>query len=150
MLKVLHGHVSPETAFIVSDYPYGFRLRCKMRYWLETAEKGAKAGSMRLMSQTTNPKITSREVWNTPKGSTYSDMILLVLNTEDGHVENHAVSLYSFCEAFDNFRNAFYEQMDERERKKFDDLVKISRKFNVSMWREYDEKHSPAMATQHE
>jgi hypothetical protein len=33
--KVLSGHVSEETAFLVEDYPYGFRLRCKIRYWLE-------------------------------------------------------------------------------------------------------------------
>ena len=27
--------VSPETAIIVPDYPYGFRLRCKLRVWVE-------------------------------------------------------------------------------------------------------------------
>jgi hypothetical protein len=48
-LQLLFGHTSPETAYVVEDYPYGFRLRCKIRYWLEfKAKKG-----FRLVSQTT-------------------------------------------------------------------------------------------------
>ena len=76
MRRILNGHTSPETAYVVQDYPYGYRLRCKIRYWLETATKGAKAGETRCMSQTTNPKLTG-EHWNTPKGSTYGQCLLL-------------------------------------------------------------------------
>ena len=56
MATVLHGHTAPQTAFLVNDYPYGFRLHCKMRWWIETADKGAKKGQQRVMTQTTNPK----------------------------------------------------------------------------------------------
>lgn len=66
MQLLSNTHVSPETAYVVDDYPYGFRLRCKIRYWLEYK---AKMG-FRFMSQTTNPK-RAGEVWNKPKGSTY-------------------------------------------------------------------------------
>lgn len=67
MKKILHGHVSPETAFVVEDYPYGFRLRCRQRHWLET-----KAGhGVRHVTQTTNPK-QSGHPWNKPKAGTYS------------------------------------------------------------------------------
>lgn len=66
-MKILTGHISPETAYVVEDYPYGFRLRCKIRYWLEY-KKGA---GFRFMQQTTNPKSIS-EVWNKPKASTYA------------------------------------------------------------------------------
>ena len=38
-ITILKDHVSPETAYVVADYPYGFRLRCKIRYWLEYAPK---------------------------------------------------------------------------------------------------------------
>lgn len=38
-MKVLSGHTSPETAYVVDDYPYGFRLRCKIRYWIETKKR---------------------------------------------------------------------------------------------------------------
>jgi len=37
---------------LVEDYPYGFRLRCKIRFWLEYAPKRG----FRFVSQTTNPK----------------------------------------------------------------------------------------------
>ncbi len=52
MITLLAGHVSPETAYVVSDYPYGFRLRCQIRYWLEYSP----THGFRLVSQTTNPK----------------------------------------------------------------------------------------------
>jgi len=26
-MEILKGHISPETAYLVDDYPYGFRLR---------------------------------------------------------------------------------------------------------------------------
>jgi hypothetical protein len=49
---LLVGHTSPETALTVTDYPYGFKLRCKIRYWLEYK----KGRGYRLVSQTTDPK----------------------------------------------------------------------------------------------
>jgi len=82
MIKtILSGHISPETAFVVEDYPYGFRLRCKIRYWLETNKKGT-----RFVSQTTNPK-ASTEVWNKPKASTYVDFSGAMYLDENDHVQ---------------------------------------------------------------
>lgn len=49
-MEVLSGHTSPETAYIISDYPYGFRLRCKIRYWLEYKPNSG----YRLVSQSTS------------------------------------------------------------------------------------------------
>jgi hypothetical protein len=65
-MKLLSGHVSPETAYVIDGYPYGFRLRCKIRYWLEYNPKHG----FRLVSQTSNPK--RGHVWNQPKASTYA------------------------------------------------------------------------------
>jgi hypothetical protein len=73
-------HTSPETAFVVNSYPYGFRLRCKIRYWLETNNKGT-----RFMSQTTNPK--KGDIWNKPKASTYADLSGAMYLDENGHVQ---------------------------------------------------------------
>lgn len=82
VVTLLPGHVSPETAYVVNDYPYGFRLRCKIRYWLEyTAKKG-----VRLWSQTTNPKRVG-EVWNKAKASTYSKFGGAMYLDEAGHVQ---------------------------------------------------------------
>lgn len=96
-METLVGHTSPETAYVVEDYPYGFRLRCKIRYWIETHKKKGQ----RFLSQTTNPKIESREVWNKPKASTYSILKVMYLD-DQGHVHNDGVGMYSVSD-LDNF-----------------------------------------------
>ena len=90
IVTVLSGHDSPETAYVVDDYPYGFRLRCKIRYWVETNPKHGQ----RVVSQTTNPK-KDGEVWNKSKPSTYSRLRVLYLDEQD-HVQNDALSIYEF------------------------------------------------------
>ena len=77
-MKILAGHTSPETAYVVNDYPYGFRLRCMIRYWLEYR----KGKGFRFVSQTTNPK-RSGEFWNKPKASTYTTLAVMVLKDEN-------------------------------------------------------------------
>lgn len=92
--EILSGHVSPETAYIVNDYPYGFRLRCKIRYWLEHHPKRG----TRFVSQTTNPKKSALvDIWNKPKASTYSDVGAMYLD-EQGHVQWSTAS-FSYDEA---------------------------------------------------
>src|SRR3954471_15292140 len=63
----LTGHVSPDTAYVVADYPYGFRLRPEIRYRIETQN----GQGQRVMSQTRNPKVPGMP-WNRAKGSTYN------------------------------------------------------------------------------
>ena len=86
-MTVLSGHTSPETAYVVADYPYGFRLRCQIRYWIETTKNG-----QRVVSQTSNPKKPGL-VWNKPKASTYTPLRVLFLD-EQGHVANEGLSYY--------------------------------------------------------
>lgn len=95
--KILSGHVSPETAYIVNDYPYGFRLRCKIRYWLEhNPKKGT-----RMWLQTTNPKVeayTDKQywpIWNKPKCSTYSFIAGCMYLDDDEHIQWSGLSEYS-------------------------------------------------------
>jgi hypothetical protein len=89
-MKLLSGHVSAETAYVVEDYPYGFRLRCKIRYWIEfKAKKG-----FRFVSQTTNPKRPG-EVWNKPKASTYAMFGGAMYLDDNGHVQFAALGEYS-------------------------------------------------------
>jgi hypothetical protein len=90
-MKILpNTHTSPETAYVVSDYPYGFRLRCKIRYWLEfKTGKG-----FRFVSQTTNPKRPG-EVWNKPKASTYCRFGGAMYLDENEHVHWAGLTEYS-------------------------------------------------------
>jgi hypothetical protein len=89
-VKLLPGHTSPETAYVVEDYPYGFRLRCKIRYWVEFKPKKG----FRFVSQTTNPKRPG-EVWNKPKASTYSMFGGAMFLDENEHVQFSGLSEYS-------------------------------------------------------
>jgi hypothetical protein len=83
----LAGHTSPETAYVIDDYPYGFRLRCSIRYWLECK----KGHGFRLISQTSNPKKPGL-VWNKPKAGTYHAFAVMVLDPDTGHVHIHTAS----------------------------------------------------------
>ena len=82
--ETLVGHVNAETAFTVDDYPYGFRLRTKIRYWIETK----KGHGQRFVSQTLNPK---NGKWNTPKFGTYAPLLVLVRNPENGYVTTEEI-----------------------------------------------------------
>lgn len=79
-MKILTGHISPETAYHVLDYPYGFRLRCQIRYWLEVHP----THGVRMVSQTSNPK--KGNVWNKPKSTTYCKFGGALFLGDTGHV----------------------------------------------------------------
>lgn len=82
MTTILKGHHSLETAFVSENYPYGFKLRCKKRYWLEYHPKHG----IRLVTQTTNPKKPG-EVWNAPKMSTYCRFAGCLYLDDNNHVQ---------------------------------------------------------------
>jgi hypothetical protein len=87
---ILKGHTSADTAYVVDDYPYGFSLRCKIRYWLDVHAKHG----VRLMSQTSNPKKPGL-VWNKPKASTYSRFGGCLFLDENGHAQWSGLTEYS-------------------------------------------------------
>ena len=84
----LYGYSSPESAYLVADYPYSFKLRCRIRYWLEYKPKKG----FRFVSQTENPK-TGR--WNAPKPSTYVDSGAAMYLDDVGHVQWTGVGEYT-------------------------------------------------------
>ncbi len=122
-LKPLTGHTSPETAYVVNDYPYGFRLRCKIRYWLECSPKKG----FRLCSQTTNPKVEGREVWNAPKKSTYSMLGVMGLNDE-GHVTWTGCSIYDF-DKLEEFGKEYASSFDKDQQAVFDLATKAYKRY---------------------
>lgn len=124
MLKPLTGHVSPETAFVVDDYPYGFKLRCKIRYWLEYNPKNG----FRFCSQTTNPK-KSVEVWNAPKKSTYSMLGVMGLNDE-GHVTWTGCSIYDF-DKLEEFGKEYASSFDDNQRKVHEMATKVFKAYQA-------------------
>jgi hypothetical protein len=73
--RILRGHVSFDTAYVQSDYPWGFKLRTERRVWIETAQKGAGKGKQRLMVQTKDPR-TGR--WCAVKAGVYAERVTLL------------------------------------------------------------------------
>jgi hypothetical protein len=88
-ITILTGHTNQETAYVVTDYPYGFRLRCEMRYWLDChPTRGA-----RLMQQSSNPKRPG--TWNKPKTSTYARFAGAMFLNDEGHVKWSGLTEYT-------------------------------------------------------
>lgn len=68
-----------DNAYLVADYPYGFRLRTQIRYWKEFK----RGYGFRFVSQTVNPKTNQ---WNKPKAGHYHPALIIGLD-EKGHVD---------------------------------------------------------------
>jgi hypothetical protein len=121
-LKPLVGHTTPETAYIVEDYPYGFRLRCRIRYWLEY-----KYGQgFRLCSETTNPKTCPGDIFgvNKPKKSTYALLGVMGLDKKN-HLTWTTVDVYMYDgEKLEAFRNAYGSSFDENQNKVWNAMKK--------------------------
>jgi hypothetical protein len=88
MREILNPQPTKENPFEIDGYPYGWKLRTKARYWVETN----KTYGQREMLQTLNPR---SQQWNKPKGSTYASIVILYRDTENGHIECYHFSGYA-------------------------------------------------------
>lgn len=116
--NMLFGHTDEASAYVVDDYPYGFRLRTQIRYWIETTKHGD-----RLVSQTLNPKV-AHEHWNKPKKSTYLDAGVMYLD-EKGHVTWTGVSNYTEADALAAFVAKTAGHLTEAQQKKIGILAAV-------------------------
>ena len=109
-MRILPGiHVSPESAYIVKDYPYGFRLRCIIRYWIEYRPKMG----FRFCSQTSNPKKAGL-VWNKPKCSIYSRFgMAMGFDDNTGYVIHHGLTEYTNGADAATWSNSYREGIPE-------------------------------------
>lgn len=83
-----------EIPYIVSDYPYGFK-KCICKFWIESNEKRGD----RWVKQTQNPKTL---VWNKPKKSTYSGVIVAYID-EEGHATYKSLYTGTDAQAYKDF-----------------------------------------------
>jgi len=87
--EFLLNHTDEGTSFLIEDYPYGRKLRCQRKVWVETDPRGKRGD--RFVGRTQNPK-TKR--WNRPKKTTYANLGFLYLDHK-GHVRWATVNIYS-------------------------------------------------------
>lgn len=118
-MQILKGHTSPESAYLVEDYPYGFRLRCKIRYWLEHHPKHG----TRFVSQTTNPK-KEMLFWNKPKPSTYSFVAGCMYLDEEDHVAWTSLTEYKEIEECKSWLQTYREGLPEEVIKRVEVWIK--------------------------
>ena len=118
--QLLNGHNDFDSAHLTEDYPYGFRLRCQRKMWIEIATKGAKKGEYRVMTCTSNPKTGG---WNKPKAGQYDLLTILFINDE-GHCDSDSINYYCDTAKCQAFKDRWYDQMCERDRKVLDDHLK--------------------------
>ena len=85
MKTYIYGHDSFDTAYEVSDYPWGFRLRTEVRYWIETLDKTR--GGQRFCKCTKDPRSGK---WCAPKKGTYSALKAMYFD-ENGHVNRECI-----------------------------------------------------------
>ncbi len=88
MKTPIFGHTSPETAYLIGDYPYGRTLRCQRKVWLESDPKRG----VRFVAHTDNPK---NGRWNKPHKSTYTDVAAALYLDSDSHVQWEGIGYYS-------------------------------------------------------
>ncbi len=113
IFKVLEEQPTEEKPYYVRDYPYGFRLRTEIRYWIETTKRG-----QRFISQTLNPKTN---LWNNPKKSTYDNIMLIGLNKKE-HINYVSLRMYSTEEA-ESFFTKYNQFLSEHQHKEYKAII---------------------------
>jgi len=105
VVRPLFGHTSPETAYLIADYPYGRKLRCQRRVWIEHSP----SHGFRFCAQTTNPK---NGRWNKPGKSTYSEIAMALYLDEQDHVQYSNITPYSGGALALDFAKSFGRQAE--------------------------------------
>lgn len=151
MRTYIFNHTSFETAYEVKDYPYGFRLRTSMFYWIETV---AKKGD-RFCSCTINPK---NGRLNAPKKSTFSNIGVMFLD-ENNHVKWEALNIYAKPEEVKAFAervgeaNLNPEQIKQLRQLKGEKIVVLdkitgdAKKDFAIKWEKYQDKYNELRIT---
>ena len=75
MTEYNYNAIDFDTAVQVDNYPWGFKLRTSVRYWIETNKKGN-----RFIRCTLNPKT---DKWCKPKMSTYSSVMVMTIEEKE-------------------------------------------------------------------
>lgn len=116
-ITYIYGHTNQETAKVVENYPWGFRLRTTIRYWIET--KVAKNGGQRFASQTINPKTG---LWCAPKYSTYSPIMIMFLDEND-HVKYECLRHYDSQQNILKFKEDHLENLDDYQKQELKGIM---------------------------
>lgn len=115
MENYIYGHTTQENAYTVQDYPWGFRLRTTIRYWIETK----KGYGQRFCSQTINPKTGK---WCAPKCSIYSPILVMFLD-ENNHIKYTGLDHNTIEGKILTFKEIHLDGLDEYQKETLKEIM---------------------------
>jgi hypothetical protein len=86
-MEIFYDAKDFETAIEVDNYPWGYTLKTKRRYWVESNKRGDRA-----VYVTMNPKTGK---WCKPKANTYTAVLAVTRDDDTGRVGFQGVSKYA-------------------------------------------------------
>lgn len=116
---VLKNHTTFDNGAEVDNYPWGFSLKTKRRYWIETS----KTHGQRLAYATMSPKTGQ---WCKPKRGTYSYIKLLLKQDDNGYIVTDSVSKYASSETMSNFLTKYENDLSTWEASEIKSMIRAS------------------------
>ena len=104
-------HIDFDSAHVTDDYPYGYTLRTQRKMWIESKPKFGQ----RVVTCTKNPKTGN---WNKPKRGTYSEICVLFIEAETGHVKNDGVNKYNIVNRAGDFLSQYHQGLTQKQQDK--------------------------------
>ncbi len=124
-MRGLKGHTSEETAYLIEDYPWGFKLRTQVKTWIEHKPNFG----FRKSTRTLNPKTNK---WCKPKHSTYAPFMVLVIEEEGdenpGHIGSRSIGYWSELEKCEEFLNKYGDCLPEKSKYDLEKIIEASKK----------------------
>ncbi len=120
MSKYKYNVNSFDNAIEVDNYPWGFRLKTKRRYWIETTKNGD-----RFCFCTLNPKTNK---WCAVKKSTYNAVEVIYI-ADNGYVKSNGVYKYGVNkDEIEKFLSEIdYEQLSTLQKKQICKLKAVNK-----------------------
>ncbi len=114
-----------DTAIEVDNYPWGYTLKTKRRYWVETTTRGDRG-----VYCTLNPKTGK---WCKPKKMTYDAVV--VINREDGRVTFDTLGNYAGLDRIAEFTKRYrFDWFNDLEKAKICELNAMAEVMENVTW----------------
>jgi hypothetical protein len=125
-MNILYNKNSFDNAVEVDNYPWGFRLKTKRRYWVETTKHGD-----RDVVCTLNPKTNQ---WCKPKKSTY-DAVSLLYVADNGHVKSTGIGKHMNDEQLQKaLQKIDYNKLSKMQKAKICEIKSINHVMKNVTW----------------
>jgi len=127
----IYGATDEESAHVVEGWPWGRRMRCTKRFWVETTKNGD-----RLCAQCTKPDKETGKCsgsWCKPKKSTYTPGVIVLAEDTDGTIATETLG------HFDNHSAADIEAFTERHAGRLSDVQESRARSALVNRKRYDE-----------